>query len=497
MPLYTARPVANGLRTDHPIPDLPFVDDEHIPLDDPVAIEAIGRHRADDMHGREDRCKDGGWLVMTTDPQRHDLAWVVRWHPTYGRSVTVYRDSDAWNLHGAMMYDATTALLFRVGGYWWDGVTWYRPGQVWDGAAEHFYQRPVPAVVTVTAADLLSGGDADRATVLSITDLGVDAILGATPTGTWRNDLALWAAHRPGGSAGGPQGIVGADGTVDGERLRGLEEAVVTLAAPELTGDQLVGVSEMAEIGGISASTLRAYISRGEGDVPLPQSTISGRSVWSRPVAEEWAEHRRRSAEGLDEALGTAWEDVSLPAGKAAVWARFSRSFFSRLWGPGWRKRWALRWRTETAVKEIADTLSWEVVASLGKVIPVGDLSDTIQRAVLHELAFSQQLERSVRRSEELDEFLTEQFGDVPEDEWQTYAIGSPVARMLDWLIRHEPVIAGRAIEQIIGEAGRALNIPRPIAERSIAQAIALDSTLDEPARREFLTRVLSPNYSA
>ena len=43
--LYTYRAVANGLRTDHPIPDLPFVDDSHIPLDDPEAIEAVGRRR--------------------------------------------------------------------------------------------------------------------------------------------------------------------------------------------------------------------------------------------------------------------------------------------------------------------------------------------------------------------------------------------------------------------------------------------------------------------
>lgn len=43
MLVYAMRPLANGLRTDHPVPGLPFVDDSHLPLDDgPDAIEAVG-----------------------------------------------------------------------------------------------------------------------------------------------------------------------------------------------------------------------------------------------------------------------------------------------------------------------------------------------------------------------------------------------------------------------------------------------------------------------
>src|SRR5262249_49929890 len=39
--VYQLRPLANGTRTDHPVPDLPFVDDSHLPLDEgPEAIEA-------------------------------------------------------------------------------------------------------------------------------------------------------------------------------------------------------------------------------------------------------------------------------------------------------------------------------------------------------------------------------------------------------------------------------------------------------------------------
>ena len=44
--LYRSRAVANGLRTDHPIPGLPFADDAHIPVEDSAAIEAIGRRPA-------------------------------------------------------------------------------------------------------------------------------------------------------------------------------------------------------------------------------------------------------------------------------------------------------------------------------------------------------------------------------------------------------------------------------------------------------------------
>lgn len=93
--------------------------------------------------------------------------------------------------------------MFRSGGYWWDGSTWFRPAQIWNGAAE---------------------------------------------AGRWIDDLALWARNDS-----------GRDPVI---------ASVVNLTAPELTGDQLVGVAEMARIAGISASTLRAYISRGEATVP-------------------------------------------------------------------------------------------------------------------------------------------------------------------------------------------------------------------------------------
>jgi hypothetical protein len=462
--LYTYRAVANGLRTDHPIPDLPFADDAHIPLDDPAAIEAVGRHHGTDMWGRYDLDrKNGGWIAFTTDPGRHDLAWCVRWHPDHGRSVVLYRDEDAAGVHMTLW---GPALLFRAGGYWWDGAAWYRPGQVWDAASEDYYRRPVPAARTVTAADLLSnGGDPARGQVVAIADIDSQA---AVPTGRWADDLALWAQRR-------------------GETAR-LHDSVVTLAAPELNADQMIGATEMAQIAGIAASTLRAYIARGEGDLPLPQAAVGGRSVWARPVAGEWAEQRRRSADGVTETVSAQRAGASVPVGVADIWARFTRSFFSRLWDrQNVRKRWALRWRTEAAVRDIAEDLGWEVAASLNRLIPTGDLSTTIQLAVLDEFATGQELDRAGRDT------ALHVAGPADSDHGNMYGITPPVARMLDWLIRHNPASAGRAIGAITGEAEQRLGIPRDVTEHSLHTALSLDGQLDGDTLRQFLSRVVTP----
>jgi hypothetical protein len=452
-----ARPIANGLRTDHPIPDLPFVNESHIPVDDPTAVEAVGRYKGEGMWGREDSASiygGEGWAAFTTDPVRRDLAWCVRWHPAHGRSVVLYRDDDAAGVHQAW---EGQALLFRAGSYWWDGATWYRPSQVWDTAGEDYYRRPVPAATTITAADLLDGrGDPERGRVLEVIDVDTDAPY----TGRWSDDLALWASRR--------------------KDQASLPQCVVKISAPELTGDQLVGVAELAKIGGIAASTLRAYISRNEGDVPLPQANVSGHNVWARPVAEEWAEHRRRSPDGVTEVMSTDRAGAPVPVGIADVWSRFTRMFFSALWdNPGRRKRWALRWRNQADVRELAEGLGWYVAASVeeGKVIPIGDLAPTIHHAVLDEFIIGQELDSN--------------------SDPVYYGIARPVARMLGWLIRHHPSAAAQTLGEIVGDAERRLQIPRKVSERSLRTAMALDGNLDTETRNNFLDRVLSPNDSS
>lgn len=80
---FQYQPLANGISTDHPVPDLPFVDDTHIPLDEgPEAIEAVGRGAGNGMWGRYDNLPDGAWHAFTTDPIRHDYGWSVRYHPS-------------------------------------------------------------------------------------------------------------------------------------------------------------------------------------------------------------------------------------------------------------------------------------------------------------------------------------------------------------------------------------------------------------------------------
>ncbi|WP_018503850.1 hypothetical protein [Parafrankia discariae] len=458
MEMYRARALGNGLRTDHPIPDLPFVDDAHIPVDDPQRVEAVGRRRGSEMWGRQDQVPEGGWVAFTTDPTRHDLAWGVRWHPDHGRSVVLYHNEEMPSVHSALL---GPSLLFRAGGYWWDGETWYRPLQVWDPAAETYLRRPVPGATAISAADLLAGGgNAARGRVLSVDEVTLDA----GPAKGWLDDLAVWAARRS------------ADD-------RPLDRCVVRLSAPELAGDQLLSQRELALAAGVAASTVRAYVARGEGEVPLPQATVGGRHVWARPVAEGWAERRRRSSEGLTEAMSSTHYGEQHPPGVIDVWKRYAQTFMSLLWdNPDRRRRWALRWRNQAAVQDLAENLSWTVAAGLSssQLIPLADLAITIRHAVLDEFATGQELDRQMD----------------PAREAIFYGIAPAIARILDWLIRHHPVLAASAIADIVGEAERRLQVPRDVSEDSLRTALALDGKLDDDDYTEFFSRALTPAHS-
>ncbi|MBM7790201.1 helix-turn-helix transcriptional regulator [Tenggerimyces flavus] len=451
------------------MPDLPFVDDSHLPLNDRFAIEAIGRHGGGETWGREDlvRRGDDGWVAFTTDADRHDLAWCVRWHPEYGRTVELYRDDDAAGMHMALQ----EALMYRSGGYWWNGEQWYRPSQIWDGTREIYLERPVPGATNVTAADLLAGrtaagaADASSGHVLQVAEVSLDKPY----TGRrWLDDLALWAARR-----------------AEQERtdeLPPLSACVVKLAAPELTADQLIGLAEIADLAGVKASTLRSYASRGEGELPQAQAVINGHNVWSRAVAEEWVEARNRSSDALTSALSTPDPSGhSRPAGITELWRQYSSRFFSLLWDrPDARKRWALRWRNQAAALKLADNLGWVVASGLDNIVPMTNLGITIRHALLDELATGQELDRDTAG------------GSLP-----FYGIVNPVARMLDWLIRHDPALAAHVITETIGEARRRLQIAPPVTERSIRVALSLTGKLDDSALNDYLTRVFMPAESS
>ncbi|MGA5520060.1 hypothetical protein ACPCK2_28055 [Streptomyces pseudogriseolus] len=100
------------------------------------------------MWGRCDTSREGGWLGFTTDPFAHHLGWAVRYHPEHGRTVLLLRDEDTASLH---TYWTGAALLFRAGGYWWDGEAWYRPGQIWDPVTEDYARHKARATATVHA----------------------------------------------------------------------------------------------------------------------------------------------------------------------------------------------------------------------------------------------------------------------------------------------------------------------------------------------------------
>lgn len=449
---YTYRAVGNGSRTDHPIPDLPFIDDSHLPLDDPNAIEALGRVHDGPTWGRTDPCHDGGWVAFTTDPIRQDLGWVVRWHPEHGRSVVLYRDDDVASAYTVYQDEP---LLFRAGGYWWDGTAWYRPSQIFDRARETYLNRPVPAALTISAADLLDGAHAASGRQITISDLDLNKDPYATPERRWRDDLALWA-----------------DRHSDGRHLAG---CVVQVTAPELAAEQLLGVNELAATVEIAASTLRAYLARGEGDVPLPQATVGGRSMWSRPVAEGWSEQRSRSRDGIARTMSDHANE-NLSVGVNDLWEQFTKAFVMDLWDRGGnRKRFALRWRTQAAVRDLAHDLAWTVAASLNRIVPISDLGVTVRAAVLWEFASWQKLLKED----------TETVG---------YPIIRQVVRMLDWLIRHEPTLAAIVVAEIVGEAERQLGITPAITEYSLRQALALEGKLPgHDAYDAFMDAAITP----
>ncbi|MCX4581330.1 hypothetical protein OHB41_51220 [Streptomyces sp. NBC_01571] len=186
------RPVANGTRTDHPTPGLPFVNDGRLPLDNPDAIERTGRNQGEGLWGRTDETRNGGWVAFTTEPKNRAFAWAVYYHPVHGRTVLLIHDRDLGSLHHAWMHEPT-GILYRHGGYWWDGERWNRPAQVWDAAYEHYDVRPVARQVTITAADLLRAPcSARRASVAKIASFTVPD----GPVDNWQDHLALWAELR-------------------------------------------------------------------------------------------------------------------------------------------------------------------------------------------------------------------------------------------------------------------------------------------------------------
>ncbi|MFG1820589.1 hypothetical protein ACGFIF_43000 [Kribbella sp. NPDC049174] len=428
MRVYGHPILANGLRTDHPLPGLPFVDDSHIPIEDPDAVEAVGREREEGMWGRTDRCllrtptgnTRFGDKAFTTEPSRHDLAWLVRFHPEFGRTIMLVADSDAASLYADLRDEL---LLWRAGGYWWDGTTWWRPAQLFDMTTETYVRRAVPGAATVSAAATLNGEHSvTRVKILTVDDIQLDAE--PLDRYDWLQHLATWAQHRP------------ADGLP-------LEQCVVDVTAPELAGNQLLSLNQTASVAGITAGTLRGYISRGENDVPDPQMVIGGRSMWSRPVVHEWIETRAYTPEESSRAVSHDFGE-GLAAGVADLREKISYWILSRLSrSPEIKPRFALRWRDQQSFQQVAIDLSGTIAANLDQIVPLDHLARTILDAmrgdVLEQYDLDTQLERTNQQRENP----------------RIYHISDDTGLMLDWLIRHHPRLGRFVVQTFVGDLER------------------------------------------
>ena len=452
-------PVANGIRTDHPIPNLPFVDDSHIPIEDPEAVEAIGRHDATDMWGRCDTdYQTGEWIAFTTDPKNHAYAWMIHYHPDHGRSIILYRDADGPTVHNDWFGERP--LLIRVGGYWWDGETWYRPRQVLSWASEGYMRRRVRLPTTITAADLLDGScQAALGQLTRVARLAPDAT--AVPSQQWRHDLAMWAAHRQTQADALPA-----------------DQCVVTLNAPELSESALLGVEEFAKEAGIAASTLRAYIARDEADVPLPQATEGGRKRWARPVIEDWLEQRRRDPSNVQTALNDGAEEGLAP-GLTTLWKRLAEAVFGDLWGPpSSRRRWSRPHRTEHAVQALAKQVGWTAALHLESAVPFDAVADAIEKAILW------QLQENTRLRGDGQKFIGGFVG-----------LGLKTGRLLGWFVNHKPSYTPALFGSIVREAETALDIPPRVTAKSLRTALVMDGGFQDRQEQlhEFFEVVLPP----
>ena len=329
--------------------------------------EATGRNRGSSgrVGGRHDpvRQRDGGgWVAWTTDPLRHDLAWMVRWHHDHGRSVVLYRDVEASPV-GTIYLEGP--LLFRTGGYWWDGRTWYRPDQVIDLAHEDYYHRPVPGAVTVTAADLLAAGNGDpaRGTVLQVIDVDPDAPY----EGVWDDDLATGPASAPARTWPPPSSI----------SLRPNWPPTGSSASPKWPPSPGSPRRRCAPTPPAARPTCRfprqSSAAAPSGPVPLPQNG---------PRRAE------RHPDVIGESVAVPGSDGRMvPVGEAELGAGLERSFQSALWDyRPVRNRWALRWRNPDSVREVAGSLAANTASYvLRSLIPGQDLILTVAKAVLWE----------------------------------------------------------------------------------------------------------------
>ncbi|RSS87041.1 hypothetical protein EF903_17900 [Streptomyces sp. WAC05292] len=433
------RPVANGLRTDHPVPGLPFINDERLPLDNPDAIERTGRDQGEGLWGRTDPLPGDGWVAFTTEPKNRAYAWAVHYHPEHGRTVVLVTDASWSGLHHDWVY-SHTGFLYRHGGYWWDGTAWHRPGVVFDGAYERYDARPVRDALTVTAADLLvHPADPGKATVATIA--GFTAHKTALPN--WRDHLALWAEHR--------RRVPDA---------RPLDECVVDLKAPELEPGLLVDRAGLAKIANIPEDDLPDPKYE-DHKMPEPQAHGAAGPLWSQPVARDWAEqHHRAQGPGALLSATTSF-GTPQPQGLVADHNRLTKV----IQGDG------------KQTEEAAKTLAWWPAVSLTvgpeSLVPMSALRTTLIEAVLSHLA------TGVRKGR-----TGIWLGTLRRD----------VVEIFDWYVQRKPDHTAHLLSEICLDAHTRLNVDPETVGKIIRRSLHLDSKLGEKTIDALLDMALPPS---
>ncbi|MCU1645865.1 MAG: hypothetical protein JWN03_6140 [Nocardia sp.] len=127
----------------------------------------------------------------------------------------------------------------------------------------------------------------------------------------------------------------------------------------------------------------------------------------------------------------------------------------------------------------LADDLAWVVASDLGNIVPTEALAVTIRCAVLQQFALNLNL------ATELND------GERPEN--VMVAVTWQVAKMLDWLVRHQPAMASHSIGLIVGEAERELKLSRRTSIRALRTALVMDGKLPDHAYDAFFDRAFPP----
>ncbi|MGW6489651.1 hypothetical protein [Streptomyces sp. NPDC055056] len=455
--MSSIRPVANGLRTDHPVPGLPFINDERLPLDNPDAIERTGRNQGEGLWGRTDSLPQGGWVAFTTETKNRAYAWAVHQHPTYGRTVLLIHDQDMSSLHHDWMY-GHNGFLYRHGGYWWDGTAWHRPGQVMDRAYEDFDARPVKDAVTLTAADLLDHpGEPGNARIRKIADFTAPD----KPVPNWRDHLALWAQSRQ------PDSLP-------------LDCCVIDLQAPELEPARLVDRPGLAQVAGLAVDDL-PHPKYGRRNLPAPQIESADGLRWSRPVARDWAEEHRR-ANGPQKLLsGVTTFGTEQPLGLVADHNHLTKIICDSLEDAASRpeKRSPGRGKTKKHEESAAQLAWWPAVAlsdATDGFIPVAALSTTLVEAIVGGLADDVARAGKANRAPAL--------GDIRTD----------VIKLLDWYILREPGGASALFGEICLMARLRLELePKEVGDL-LRRSLHLKSELDSKTVDALLDLTLPPS---